>query len=75
MLQWRIVCLLFLQEGCGGFVYKFSFDSNITEDDSAYQIDDKIIFACDNLTLNFVKGATVDFEQSMMRSSFYVRNK
>lgn len=43
-------------------MYKFSFDANITEDDSVYQMDDKIIFACDNLTLNFVKGATVDFE-------------
>lgn len=65
MPHWRILYLLilsFFQEGCGGFVYKFSFDSNITEDDSAYKMDDKIIFACDNLTLNFVKGATVDFE-------------
>jgi len=58
------ICLSVLrfQEGCGGFVYKFSFDSNATEDDSVFKIDDKIIFACDNLTLNFVKGATVDFE-------------
>lgn len=45
----------------------------MTEEDSVYkEKEDKIIFVCDNLTLNFVKGATVDYESDMMRSSFYV---
>lgn len=55
-------------------MYKFSFDKTVADDDSVFKDEkgDKIIFACDNLTLNFIKGATVDFEQDMMRNAFYV---
>lgn len=63
------VCLFL--EGCGGFKYKFSFDGEVNEDDFVYKsVDDKVIFACDGLTLNFVKGATLTFETDMMRSAF-----
>lgn len=54
-------------------MYKFSFDEAIGEDDFVYKTPaEKILFACDSLTLNFVKGATLDHESEMMRSSFFV---
>ncbi|KAL4426761.1 hypothetical protein ABPG74_006539 [Tetrahymena malaccensis] len=61
-------------EGCGGFAYKFQFDNSVTDDDSVYkENENKILFVCDNLTLNFIKGATVDYESDMMKSAFYVQ--
>lgn len=55
-------------------MYKFSFDEALAEEDYVYKTPaEKILFACDALTLNFVKGATLDHESEMMRSAFFVR--
>ncbi|KRX05903.1 Ribonuclease H-like domain [Pseudocohnilembus persalinus] len=59
-------------EGCGGFVYKFKFDKDLEDTDAVYKQDDRVVFACDELTLKFVQGCVIDFETSMMRSAFYV---
>lgn len=57
--------------GCSGFQYKFSLDSKVSADDIVFEKDGARV-VCDNVSLGFVKGATVEFEQTLMRSAFVV---
>ena len=59
-------------EGCGGFVYKFKFDSAVSDEDLVYQDKERIVFVTDVLTMKFIKGCVIDHETEMMRQSFFV---
>jgi len=59
--------------GCSGFQYGFSFDDSRTEDDVAFERDG-ITLVVDNVSLELVKGAEIDFVEDMMGASFQVRN-
>lgn len=59
--------------GCSGFQYGFSFDDSRTGDDVAFERDG-ITLVIDNVSLELVKGAEVDFVENMMGASFQVRN-
>lgn len=57
--------------GCSGFQYKFSVDGNRTEDDRVFE-QEGVGIIVDQDSLEFVKGATVDFTQELIRSAFLV---
>ncbi|XP_068563088.1 iron-sulfur cluster assembly 2 homolog, mitochondrial [Cebidichthys violaceus] len=57
--------------GCSGFQYKFSVDNNRSEDDRVFE-QGGVGIIVDQDSLEFVKGATVDFTQELIRSTFLV---
>ncbi|KAE8289854.1 Iron-sulfur cluster assembly 2-like protein [Larimichthys crocea] len=57
--------------GCSGFQYKFSVVSNKTEDDRLFE-QEGVGILVDQDSLEFVKGATLDFTQELIRSTFLV---
>ncbi|KAK5857336.1 hypothetical protein PBY51_010588 [Eleginops maclovinus] len=57
--------------GCSGFQYKFSVDANRNEDDRVFE-QGGVGIIVDQDSLEFVKGATVDFSQELIRATFLV---
>ncbi|XP_061751324.1 iron-sulfur cluster assembly 2 homolog, mitochondrial [Nerophis ophidion] len=57
--------------GCSGFQYKFSVDSKRNEDDRVFE-EGGVGIVVDQDSLEFVKGATVDFSQELIRATFLV---
>ena len=60
--------------GCSGFEYKFEVeraDAPVDEDDHVFTRDQSAVVV-DDSSLEFVRGATVDFQQEMIRSAFAV---
>ncbi|KAI3367762.1 hypothetical protein L3Q82_026603 [Scortum barcoo] len=57
--------------GCSGFQYKFSVVSERNEDDRVFE-QGGVGVIVDQDSLEFVKGATVDFTQELIRSTFQV---
>ncbi|KAF7670250.1 hypothetical protein LDENG_00043180 [Lucifuga dentata] len=57
--------------GCSGFQYKFSVDCNKNEDDRVFE-QGGVGVIVDQDSLEFVKGATVDYTQELIRATFQV---
>ncbi|KAM3135975.1 hypothetical protein pb186bvf_011965 [Paramecium bursaria] len=59
-------------QGCSGFKYQFNFDKTLSEEDHVLLNNDQPLFAVDEITLRFVQGCVVDYEDKMIRAAFYV---
>ncbi|XP_027349312.1 iron-sulfur assembly protein IscA-like 2, mitochondrial isoform X4 [Abrus precatorius] len=57
--------------GCSGFQYAFNLDDQINSDDRVFERDG-IKLVVDNVSYDFVKGATVDYVEELIRSAFVV---
>ncbi|KAL4447734.1 hypothetical protein ABPG75_004953 [Micractinium tetrahymenae] len=63
--------------GCSGFQYEFAIEegpaatAELAETDRLFERDGVRVL-CDDISLEFLKGATVDFESDLMRSAFVV---
>ncbi|KAG0466976.1 hypothetical protein HPP92_018556 [Vanilla planifolia] len=57
--------------GCSGFQYAFAMDANKNEDDRVFE-KDGIKLVVDDISYEFVKGATVDYVEELIRSAFQV---
>ncbi|KAL2345229.1 hypothetical protein Fmac_006514 [Flemingia macrophylla] len=57
--------------GCSGFQYAFNLDDRINSDDRVFERDG-IKLVVDNISYDFVKGATVDYVEELIRSAFVV---
>lgn len=55
--------------GCSGFNYVFDFDQNKNEDDFEFG---KVLV--DSLSMQYLQGATVDYTEDIMGSSFNIEN-
>lgn len=59
--------------GCSGFQYQFSFDDAANEDDRAFE-NDGVKVLVDEVSLDFLKGAELDYVEEMIGASFQVKN-
>lgn len=56
--------------GCSGFQYGFTLDENTdTEDD--FEVDGILV---DSMSMQYMSGATIDYKESDMGSSFVIDN-
>src|SRR5690242_6386574 len=59
--------------GCSGFQYGLSFDDQRNEDDYVFERDG-IGVVVDDVSLDLLNGAEVDFVEDLMGASFQIRN-
>lgn len=59
--------------GCSGFQYGFSFDEAKNADDHVFERDG-VSLVIDEVSLELVKGAEIDFVEDMMGAAFQVKN-
>ncbi|XP_060167282.1 iron-sulfur assembly protein IscA-like 2, mitochondrial [Lycium barbarum] len=57
--------------GCSGFQYEFSLDDKTNSEDRIFERDG-VKLVVDNISFDFVKGATVDYVEELIRSAFQV---
>jgi iron-sulfur cluster insertion protein len=55
--------------GCSGFQYVFDFEKNKAEDDFEFG---RVLV--DSMSMQYLSGATIKFEESLMGSSFVIDN-
>ncbi|CAB3411252.1 unnamed protein product [Caenorhabditis bovis] len=60
--------------GCSGFEYKIRLDSKINDDDLIWTCKNGAQIVVDEISLEYIKGATIDFVEDLMKSSFRVVN-
>jgi iron-sulfur cluster insertion protein len=59
--------------GCSGFSYGFAFDDAIAEDDTQI-VTEGVSLVVDAMSLQYVLGARVDFEDGLEGSRFVIHN-
>ena len=59
--------------GCSGFSYGFAFDDAVAEDDTAI-VTAGVALVVDAMSLQYVLGARVDFEDGLEGSRFVIHN-
>ncbi|MBK6648723.1 MAG: iron-sulfur cluster insertion protein ErpA [Betaproteobacteria bacterium] len=59
--------------GCSGFSYGFAFDDAVAEDDSL-MVTEGVALVVDAMSLQYVLGARVDFEDGLEGSRFVIHN-
>ena len=59
--------------GCAGFSYGFTLDSEKNEDDFEIPAGSSSVLV-DSLSFQYVQGATIDYEESLMGASFKIKN-
>ena len=59
--------------GCSGFQYGFSFDDARQDGDIAFERDG-VEVVVDDVSLDLLAGAEIDFVEDMMGASFQIRN-
>ena len=59
--------------GCSGFSYGFTFDERVNEDDTIVDNGD-VTLLVDAMSIQYLSGSEVDYEQGLMGSRFVVQN-
>tara|TARA_B100000787_G_scaffold32796_1_gene22420 strand:- start:1876 stop:2214 length:339 start_codon:yes stop_codon:yes gene_type:complete len=59
--------------GCSGFQYGFEFDSDYGDDDIIFN-ENGAELVVDKVSIMYLNGSIVDFEDKLMESSFKVNN-
>ncbi|MFB3916483.1 MAG: HesB/IscA family protein [Terriglobales bacterium] len=59
--------------GCSGFTYGIQFDTHPRERDRIFQFEDVRVFV-DPKSFIYLKGITLDYEETLMRQGFVFRN-
>jgi len=59
--------------GCSGFSYGFAFDDNAAEDDTAIARDG-VTLLVDAMSLQYLLGAEIDYEDGLEGSRFVIHN-
>lgn len=59
--------------GCSGFQYNFTLDDTKTDDDLVIEQDGAVVLV-DPMSLDFLKGAEIDFTDELIGAAFKVNN-
>lgn len=59
--------------GCSGFQYGFTFDENISDDDTVVENGD-VTLVVDPLSFQYLNGAEVDYVEGLQGAQFVIRN-
>ena len=59
--------------GCSGFQYGMALEGNIRENDNTVEFDG-VKVVVDEVSVNYLRGATVDYVDSVMGSGFKIDN-
>jgi iron-sulfur cluster assembly accessory protein len=59
--------------GCSGFQYNFAIDEVKTDDDLVLERDGAVVLI-DSLSLDFLRGAEIDFVDDLIGASFKINN-
>jgi iron-sulfur cluster insertion protein len=59
--------------GCSGFSYGFAFDDNVADDDTAIA-KDGVTLLVDAMSLQYLLGAEIDYEDGLEGSRFVIHN-
>jgi iron-sulfur cluster insertion protein len=59
--------------GCSGFSYGFTFDEVKNEDDFDFSYDTVTVLV-DSISMQYLNGASIDYKQDLMGSSFVIDN-
>lgn len=59
--------------GCSGMQYGFTFDQELADDDFIVELD-KFKVAVDSVSMQYLEGATIDYKDDLMGSSFTIVN-
>lgn len=59
--------------GCSGFQYGFTFEEEVNEDDTQV-VRDSVTLLIDPMSLQYLMGAEIDYQDSLQGSQFVIRN-
>lgn len=59
--------------GCSGFQYGFTFEEEVNEDDTLVQ-KNTVTLLVDPMSLQYLMGAEIDYQDSLQGSQFVIRN-
>lgn len=59
--------------GCSGFQYGFTFEDTVNEDDTQI-VRDTVTLLIDPMSLQYLVGAEIDYQDSLQGSQFVIRN-
>ncbi len=70
----NIFLRIFVQGGgCSGFQYGFTFDEEISEDDTKIELNN-VRFLIDAMSYQYLVGAEIDYKEDLMSSQFVINN-
>jgi iron-sulfur cluster insertion protein len=59
--------------GCSGFQYGFTFEDTVNDDDTQVERDG-VVLLIDPMSLQYLIGAEIDYQDSLQGSQFVIRN-
>ena len=59
--------------GCSGFQYGFTFEEEVNEDDTQVE-KDAVTLLIDPMSLQYLMGAEIDYQDNLQGSQFVIRN-
>jgi iron-sulfur cluster assembly protein len=59
--------------GCSGYQYGMALEGNVRENDLAYEFEG-VKVVVDEVSINYLRGATVDYVEDIMGSGFKIEN-
>lgn len=69
----NLLLRIFVQGGgCSGFQYGFTFDETRNDDD--WDIETDVPVVVDSMSMQYLDGSTVDYQEDLMGASFVINN-
>ncbi len=60
--------------GCSGLIYQLYFDERSLDGDAAVQFGDGVEVVVDKMSVPYLDGATIDFEDTIQKQGFTIDN-
>jgi iron-sulfur cluster assembly accessory protein len=60
--------------GCSGLIYQLYFDERVLDGDAVVEFSDGVEVVVDKMSVPYLDGATVDFEDTIQKQGFTIDN-